>query len=237
MQSSRRNEMCTKCGIDSEKLYNCSRCKSAVTRYCGRKCQEEHWPAHKPICTPLKQDEVWGIKIPPNASGRLLGIGGSRGENDPGRLFEHVLIKADHHVFSMRGELCPVTQLVGLPLLVYSEAFATGVGLDANNQATVYLRIEPENGLAPLHWQMNGPGTCIVVRQDRRPLTRQAIEAMWQFTAKLIDGFGYARDSDCGWAPVQSVMTPASWQIFSRDYYQQQREKGRVGFDKFWEPL
>ncbi|KZT29102.1 hypothetical protein NEOLEDRAFT_1056884 [Neolentinus lepideus HHB14362 ss-1] len=232
-QSHRAKERCMKCGFEVgfevDKLYNCSGCKGAAGRYCGAKCQKEHWPVHKPICRPLKSDEVWGINILPNQMGCLEGGSNTGGDDDREKLFEHVLLKINHPVFSM-GELCPVTRMAGLPLIVYSGALMMGVGIETAraNQAAVYLRIEPDNGLAPIQF-------CIVVRQDRRPLTRQTIETMWQFAAKLIDAFGYPTDD--GWAPVKSLMVPAYWQMFSRDYYEEQQKKGRVGFDSFWEPL
>jgi uncharacterized protein YyaL (SSP411 family) len=76
---------------------------------------------------------------------------------------------------------------------------------------------------------------CIIVRQDRKPLTRETIETIYRFTEKLIEGAGYPEYD--GWAPIRSFVTPASFQFFSRDYYKSQHEKGRPGFDSFFKPL
>lgn len=55
----------------------------------------------------------------------------------------------DHLVFK-RGELCPVTKLFGIPLLIYSAAVERGIDMPGQgNQPAVYLRIEPHDGFAP----------------------------------------------------------------------------------------
>ena len=55
----------------------------------------------------------------------------------------------DHPVFK-RGELCPVTALFGIPLLIYSAAAERRIDMSGQgNQPAVYLRIEPDNGFAP----------------------------------------------------------------------------------------
>lgn len=49
-----------------------------------------------------------------------------------------------------RGELCPVPELFGIPLLIHSPVIATGIDIEnGGNQPAVYLRIEPKDGLAP----------------------------------------------------------------------------------------
>jgi hypothetical protein len=58
---------------------------------------------------------------------------------------------------------------------------------------------------------------------------------MFAYTSKLLNGAGYP-ESD-GWAPIRELITPAVFQLFSRDYYEKQREKGRLGFEQFWSPL
>jgi tetratricopeptide (TPR) repeat protein len=40
---------CGACGKTPQTLKKCGRCKS--TLYCGRECQEKHWPAHKKSCS------------------------------------------------------------------------------------------------------------------------------------------------------------------------------------------
>jgi hypothetical protein len=47
-----------------------------------------------------------------------------------------------------RGELCPVPELFGIPLLIYSPAIIA-IGIDGDNQPAVYLRILPKDGMAP----------------------------------------------------------------------------------------
>jgi hypothetical protein len=76
---------------------------------------------------------------------------------------------------------------------------------------------------------------CIVVRQDKKPLTLECFEIIVAFNAKMIDAVGYPKED--GWAPITGLMNPATFQMFSRDYYEEQREKGRSGFDAFYTPL
>lgn len=149
----------------------------------------------------------------------------------------HELVRTNHPIFS-RGELCPVPALFGIPLLVYKHRLGAGIITsppNLKNQPAVYLRIEADTGLAPMHWVLDDPGPVIVVRQDRKPLTLQVMETILEFHKSLINGFGYP-ESD-GWAPTHQYITKASFQFFSRSYYQQQDEKGRPGFDAFYEPL
>ena len=79
------------------------------------------------------------------------------------------------------------------------------------------------------------PFQCILARRDHRPLTREAAETMWRWAAKILNAAGHPTDD--GWAPLTELVNPATFQMFSRDYYESQREKGRIGFDPFFRPL
>jgi hypothetical protein len=66
--------------------------------------------------------------------------------------YRQKLVQTDHPVFT-RGELCPVPELFGIPLLIHSPVIATGIDIEnGDNQPAVYLRIEPEDGFAPARW-------------------------------------------------------------------------------------
>jgi len=156
-------------------------------------------------------------------------------------IFRHIRIPNTHPIFT-RGEPCPLMVRCGIPLLIYSPVLQGGKAPTSleqasqqNNQAAVYMRIEPHNGFAPPLWQIQDPGTCILARRDHRPLTREAAEMMWKWAAKVINAAGYP--SDDGWAPLLDLSNPATFQMFSRDYYDEQNEKGRLGFDQFFYPL
>ena len=58
---------------------------------------------------------------------------------------------------------------------------------------------------------------------------------MWKWAAKVINAAGYPAYD--GWAPLLDLANPATFQMFSRDYYNKESEKGRLGFDKFFYPL
>ncbi len=110
----------------------------------SQKCQKGHWRTHKPTCRPYSPNEVWGIRLLGKADYDPAKSAGA----DRGGAFQHVLLKTDDPVFT-RGELCPVTKLYGLPILIHSPAMAKGLDA-AGNQPAVYLRIEPDNGFAPM---------------------------------------------------------------------------------------
>ncbi|KIK56585.1 hypothetical protein GYMLUDRAFT_1012612 [Collybiopsis luxurians FD-317 M1] len=85
----------------------CPKCHGAA--YCSKDCQTSDWPIHKPICRPRRADETWAI--------RILMNNGTR-KTDAMQYFRHELIKENHPIFSS-GEPCPVTKLLGVPLVIY----------------------------------------------------------------------------------------------------------------------
>ncbi|KIP02580.1 hypothetical protein PHLGIDRAFT_78944 [Phlebiopsis gigantea 11061_1 CR5-6] len=222
---------CAGCGFATTVLKNCAKCKAAV--YCSPACQTTHWAVHKPVCRALAPGEVWGIEVLSAGDMRRAGV-------PPDALaarFRHVLLTPGHPALAM-AELCPATAAAGLPVAIYSPVIHAGKddGRGGSNQPAVYLRVEVDSGLAPLRWQLNDPGTCILHRADRRPLTRETAETLWKWIAMLMsDAWGYPEDG--GWAPASDLFAPAPWQLFSRQYYREQREKGRKGFTNFYAPL
>ena len=128
------DEGCDKCHFTAP-CSKCSKCK--IAKYCV------HWQIHKPICRPYSLKEVWGVDILSNQEVGKLEISEYRNR------YRHRLVQTDHLVFT-QGELCPATELFGIPLLIYSPGVATGRDIEnGGNQPAVYLRIEPLNGIAP----------------------------------------------------------------------------------------
>ncbi|EIW52895.1 uncharacterized protein TRAVEDRAFT_53328 [Trametes versicolor FP-101664 SS1] len=209
---------CSKCG-KTEGLMNCSRCHGATGAYCSKECQAAHWKIHKPVCKPLEAGEVWGIKILDN-------------RYQPwSRQFQHVLLEPSHPVFT-QGELCPVTAECGFPLLIWSEAIHGGLPAMENNQPAVYLRIELDDGFAPFHWQRTDPGTCIVVRQDRKLLTKEAIEIVYNFHSYLLDRAD-PENAESGHGAFGQPLNPEWLRSFADDYREDETSRGRKGFDFF----
>ncbi|OJT09249.1 hypothetical protein TRAPUB_14324 [Trametes pubescens] len=186
----------------------------------SKECQAAHWKIHKPVCKPLEADEVWGIKILDN-------------RYQPwSRQFQHVLLEPSHPVFT-QGELCPVTAKCGFPLLIWSEAIHGGLPAMENNQPAVYLRIEPHDGFAPFHWQTKDPGTCIVVRQDRKLLTKEALEIVYNFHSHLLD-LADPDNAASGHGAFGRPLTPEWLRSFADDYREDETNRGgRKGFDFF----
>ncbi|KAJ7221290.1 ectomycorrhiza-upregulated zf-MYND domain-containing protein [Mycena pura] len=224
---------CVSCQSERDEgdLKSCSGCSSV--RYCSKKCQTEHWKIHKPMCRQLQPDEVWGIKL---LCDRELAARPPSSEPDIARRIQHILLKKNHPVFS-RGDLCPATQAYGFPLLMFSDGMHLGRQTEGSqNQPAVYLRIEVGNGLAPVDWQTLDPDTCIVVRRDCKPLTREAMEACYAFHSMLLhDVYGYPEYD--GWTPFRENITRAAFQLFYRKYYEDQNELGRKQFKPVFRPL
>ncbi|KAI0699492.1 hypothetical protein C8T65DRAFT_812518 [Cerioporus squamosus] len=212
---------CSKCGkVPADGLKKCSGCHGATGVYCSPECQKAHWKVHKPMCRPIGPDEVWGIKILDN-------------RHQPwSSQFKHVLLNTSHPIFT-KGELCPVTEKCGYPLLIYSDSIHGGVPAQENNQPAVYLRIEPHDGFAPIHWQINEPGTCYVVRQGRQPLTKEAVEIIYNFHSYLLDIADHELAVN-GRGPWRKALSPEWLKSFADEYRQEEiSREGRKGFDFF----
>ncbi|KAK7036303.1 SET domain-containing protein [Favolaschia claudopus] len=216
----------------SGELKACSGC--GTVRYCSKKCQTEDWKVHKPVCRKLKSDEVWGIKL---LCKRDLAAIPPSSEPEISRRIQHILLNKNHPIFR-QGDLCPATQAYGFPLLIYSDVIHQGRQTQGSgNQPAVYLRIEVGNGLAPPDWQIvQDPDTCIVVRRDYKPLTREAMEACYAFHSMLLsDAYGWPEEE--GWAPGGEHLTRAAFQLFYKKYYRDQNEVGRKQFKSVLRPL
>ncbi|KAK6981521.1 SET domain-containing protein [Favolaschia claudopus] len=219
---------------EESELKACSGC--STVRYCSKECQTEDWKVHKPVCKKLKSDEVWGIKLLCNRDLAALPHSPNSSEPEISRRIEHILLNKNHPVFR-QGDLCPTTQAYGFPLLIYSDGIhqrrqTQGSG----NQPALCLRMDVENGLAPPHWQIVDPDTCIIARRDYKPLTREAMEACYAFQFMLpSDAYGWPEED--GWAPGREHITRAAFQLFYKKYYRDQNEVGRAQFKPIRRPL
>ncbi|KDR67771.1 hypothetical protein GALMADRAFT_231682 [Galerina marginata CBS 339.88] len=159
---------------------------------------------------------IWGVKILPNEYSKT---------NATKDLFISSHFKLDHPIFT-RGELCPLTVLSGIPIVLYSPLLMGGSfdpkEVMSENQPAVYLRIEAHNGFAPVHWQMNGAGTCYAVRRDRQPLAKELLETIYQFHASLLSSVYFESEK-----PPYPI-TPARFQAFSDKYWQKEKKNGRT---------
>ncbi|KAJ3800533.1 putative zf-MYND domain-containing protein [Lentinula aff. detonsa] len=209
---------CSKCKVQSNKRYKCSNCKTVI--YCSKKCQEDHWAVHKPICRVYNPDEVWGI--------RILSNNGAAKARYPSHYFRHELIGNTNHSIFTKGERCPVTKRIGIPLIIYStgvcEPRATGL-----NEIAVKLRVEATDGFAPDVWE-NQPGECLVIREDRKPLTQELLETVYSFISHLMS----YPILDEGWAPWNGLLNPSVWQMYAKEYYEEQEVNGRQNFGRFF---
>ncbi|KAJ3862781.1 putative zf-MYND domain-containing protein [Lentinula novae-zelandiae] len=214
---------CTKCKRQSgsgDMWMKCSNCRTVA--YCSKKCQKDHWTVHRPMCKIYSPDEVWGIRI-------LSNNGATATTGDLSQYFRHELIRVSstQSIFT-QGEECPVTRRIGIPLVIYSTgvccAHATGL-----NEVAVKLRVEATDGFAPDMW-LHKPGECLVVRKDRKPLTRELLEALYRFISSLMS----YPISDKGWASWHGLLNPSVWQMFAKKYYEDQENAGREGFDCFF---
>jgi len=201
-------------------MQRCSQCKFCF--YCSQTCQKEAWKKHKGVCKPAPVDL---LSAPPPrepiAGVRILG-----GDNRP-FYPKPTTVGPDHPVWTL-GSISPVSQIVGVPILIYREReetdLATPNDADLDNQSVTYLMIEPVRGFAPPRWQKNiGPVT--VVRADKKPLTPLALEMIWMYCDAIIQDFGdgptpYGRYS------------PEAFQEFCQGYKEDYIENG-IRVDEF----
>ncbi|KAF9523481.1 hypothetical protein CPB83DRAFT_862764 [Crepidotus variabilis] len=173
----------------------CSICTGVF--YCSKDCQVTHWPQHKAVCSV--------------SSIRLLPSGTFMVEN----------IDSRHPIFK-KGELCPLTALYGHPILIYCPRLHSGrvEGNMANNQAAVYLRIEPSDGLAPISWQTDYLGDCLVARRDKKPISKELLETMHQYHSSLL-GSDYFEKIMEGVHPPGHNINQGEFQKFYNEYWKQ----------------
>ncbi|KIK54175.1 hypothetical protein GYMLUDRAFT_177772, partial [Collybiopsis luxurians FD-317 M1] len=174
---------------------------------------------HKPVCRPRSADETWAIRILSNNSA-------TRTEK-PMHYFRHELIKGNDHPIFIDGEYCPVTKRFGIPLIIYSMGICKGAS--APNEIAIKLRVETKDGFAPEMWQLD-PGECLVMGEDRKPLTMALLEAVYSFIAHLMS-YPILKK---GWAPWDGLLNPSVWQMYGMRYYEEQQYAGRPGFGHFF---
>ena len=83
-------------------------------------------------------DEVWAIRIKPNSDVFTS-------NEIPADFFENIKLNenSSHPIFS-QGEACPVSERIGIPLIICKLSNGSGP-----NEIAVKLRIEVSDGFAP----------------------------------------------------------------------------------------
>ena len=140
-----------------EEMQRCARCKSVW--YCvrtspshlcfsfhvlsqSRECQVAHWKVHKPFCKEAADPNVPAMAV----------IVPCEGEKTSG-LFHTVQLHTTHEIHRL-GSLSPISQLVGLPIVLFrhlgTDAFATPNNPSLDNRIATHLMIDPDTGFAPL---------------------------------------------------------------------------------------
>lgn len=110
------------------------------------------WELHKKVCKAPRS--TLQLSEPPSA---LDGVRLHGGINRP-FYPSAITVPLEHPVWTMRA-ISPVSQIVGVPLLIHRELQETPLTVpnDANldNQAVTYLMISPETGLAAPRYVYN----------------------------------------------------------------------------------
>lgn len=101
-------------------------------------CQHADWPSHRQQCRP------------PSIQGIVIGCNNDRYRGT----FRPIDIQPTHPIHSA-GQVCPVSRVVGLPIIIYRHTQAGDGGVELDNAIATYLMIDPTDGFAPLEWVSN----------------------------------------------------------------------------------
>ncbi|KAF9476093.1 hypothetical protein BDN70DRAFT_882865 [Pholiota conissans] len=239
-QSNSNLQVCSKCGSVS---YCNKECEAAHRETHKRSCEplsasdatqnaaqhngseaaarvDEIQDGRDPKPLPTNPNQIWGVKL-----------NHDRASNEQLR-FVPEFFEPSHPIFNSR-ELCPFTKLYDIPIILFSPTMARGEPcfetrggkkVGATNKPAVFLHIEPRDGFASFRWQEAYPGPCYAVRQDRKPLTAELLETMYEFHSFLISD-GYFEE-DFGRA--LTGITPSVFKKFYDKYWKEQKQNGRI---------
>ncbi|KAH7913608.1 hypothetical protein BJ138DRAFT_1001947 [Hygrophoropsis aurantiaca] len=198
------------CSVCSEAgAMRCARCKNEL--YCSQTCQHADWPNHKQHCfspspSGVLTDEQRPSSVSDNVNGIIIHCNAERYSRG---VFEPTIINPSHAIYR-KGFHASLFQKVGLPIIVYRHHPPTYGDQGRDNQIATYLMIESD-GIADLQWQQCA-GTVTVMRQDKKPLTAEAMETMWMYADHLLDLFS------SGPSIAKRKMNPTGFVKFCRRY-------------------
>ncbi|KAF2867728.1 hypothetical protein BDV95DRAFT_502055, partial [Massariosphaeria phaeospora] len=128
----------------------------------------------------------------------------------------------DHPIFDK--PIVPVPALLGVPLVMHKVGTrSNNNGADLSCRIATCLNADPETSFAPPTWQF--PGTCIVARRDRKPLSSEHLEAVWMYIDKLQDYHPEDEPED-----AEDPMSREGFEGWFEDYKNDQAENGRDGW-------
>ncbi|KIK93804.1 hypothetical protein PAXRUDRAFT_828606 [Paxillus rubicundulus Ve08.2h10] len=224
---------CSGCANNGEwkSFMRCSRCKFAV--YCSNDCQTSDWPYHKTQCSPASPKDSLSYGSPvstrqrtPSVRGVSIACNADRARG--ARIFEVKILDPSHPIHTQGGIICPLFQQVGFPLVLYRHhtedplTMLRDPGLD--NQVAMHLLTHPGTGHPEERWRRAGClGTVIVLRQDGKPLTLEAVETVLMYADYVLGLFGD------GVSP-SSLLNPAGFQRFCQKYKNQRVSGGHSNF-------
>jgi hypothetical protein len=117
-----------------------------------------------------------------------------------GSFFRRKEIPSSHAVFQY-GVISPVSELIGIPLLIYRYKRYLRYGADddfgTNNQRITYLMIDSRSGFVqPLgEWDL-GIDTALVARRDKQPFNELHAEVLFQYFKFLLSNYDFQPGSE-----------------------------------------
>lgn len=139
-------------------------------------CKSMH-SAFSPAAKPLGSDGVvHGVEL------------WSGGDSIGGKLFHAVSIAPDDFIFRGRGDVSPFSKLFGIPLVLKRQNNYDHGTPGSDNQLATWLMKSPETGDDP-GFPWNDPGSVLVAREDKGPLTFEQLETITAFVAGLVTEF------------------------------------------------
>ncbi|EKM48008.1 uncharacterized protein PHACADRAFT_214993 [Phanerochaete carnosa HHB-10118-sp] len=254
---------CSKCGVpeDPSSPWPICSIQCGLARYCTANCRQAHWLAHWSLCS-----QVFASRYCDEGYARHLGVWWQddvplplqRPVADAVKWASGRAVSFNIDITGRKTEdfVSISSAMIGVPIiLVCRGASLQDDGYHVREvdpqkakffvqgplSVSYLLMMNPDTGTVNPEWQTmvqkeNAGNKIAAFRTDDQPLTPETLETMVEFIAAVVEDVSSVFVGN-GWRPMAEQFTPQSFQFFSRRYFREQREKGRVGFDGPFVPL
>ncbi|KAI8146159.1 hypothetical protein BJV82DRAFT_665961 [Fennellomyces sp. T-0311] len=198
----------------------------------------ENFDRHFPLGQP-DQEEFMPFDRPPRKPSphhcQSIHLFGAQDRRIHKHLYAKVTIPPDHPIFtSGRSLIAPISQKIGIPVLIYLESPLAHPSLRSNcndyaNLMISNLLVNPRTGRTNIVHR-DGLGTALLARLDYQPLSIELLTIIHAYITMLVDE-RYNLSELTDHALVQSTITPDDFTKFSREFNSSARKDFHVVWD------